>query len=49
VVTREQDSLVGRGSNKRHRQKGAHHAFEWEKLDNHDVQAEMDWKNETKE
>jgi hypothetical protein len=49
VFIRKQGSLVARASNKRFKQNGAHHAFEWEKLENPDVQAEMGWEIEKKE
>jgi hypothetical protein len=29
--------------------KGTHHAFDWETLDNPDVQVEIDWENEKEE
>jgi hypothetical protein len=37
VVIREQGSSGGGGSKKRYKQKGAHHAFDWETLDNLDM------------
>jgi hypothetical protein len=49
VVIREQGSSGGGGSKKRYKQKGAHHAFDWETLDNPDVQVEIDWENEKEE
>jgi hypothetical protein len=37
----KQGSVVVGSSNKRHKQKDAHHAFKWKKLENPDIQAEM--------
>jgi hypothetical protein len=45
MVIGKQGSLDGGGSNKRHKEKNAHHAFEWKMLDNPNVPAEMDWKD----
>jgi hypothetical protein len=39
----KQGSVVVGSSNKRHKQKDAHHAFKWKKLENPDIQAEMGW------
>jgi hypothetical protein len=40
VVTGEQGSLAARDSTKRRKPKGAHHAFDWEALEDPNVHAE---------
>jgi hypothetical protein len=42
-ILEKQGSVVVGSSNKRHKQKDAHHAFKWKKLENPDIQAEMGW------
>ena len=42
MVTKEQGSSVVGGSNNRHKSKAAHYAFNWESLENPDMQVEMD-------
>jgi hypothetical protein len=49
VVTREQGSLVAGDSTKRYKPKGAHHAFDWEALEDPNMRVEKDWKNEKEE
>jgi hypothetical protein len=49
VVTRKQGSPVTGDSTKRHKPKGAHHAFDWEALEDPNVCAEKGWKNEKEE
>jgi hypothetical protein len=46
VITREQGSPVTRDSTKRHKPKGAHHAFDWEALEDPNMRAEKGWENE---
>jgi hypothetical protein len=46
VVTGEQDSLAAGDSTKRRKPKGAHHAFDWEALDDPNVHAEKGWEDE---
>jgi hypothetical protein len=41
--------LVVGGSNKRHKPKGTHHAFDLELLENPYMQVEMGWENEKEE
>jgi hypothetical protein len=49
VVTGEQGSPVAGDSPKRHKPKGAHHAFDWEALEDPNVRAEKSWENEKEE
>jgi hypothetical protein len=49
VMTGEQGSPVAGDSTKRHKLKGAHHAFDWEALEDPNMRAEKDWKNEKEE
>jgi hypothetical protein len=49
VIIGEQGSLVAGDSIKRHKPKGAHHAFDWEALEDPNVHAEKGWENEKEE
>jgi hypothetical protein len=49
VITGEQGSPVAGDSTKRHKPKGAHHAFDWEALEDPNMRAEKDWENEKEE
>jgi hypothetical protein len=49
VVTREQGSPVAGDSIKRDKSKDAHHAFNWEALEDPNVRMEKGWKNEKEE
>jgi hypothetical protein len=44
VITGEQGFPVAGDSTKRHKPKGAHHAFDWEALEDPNVRAEKGWK-----
>jgi hypothetical protein len=49
VITGDQGSPVARDSTKRHKPKGAHHAFDWEALEDPNLRAEKGWENEKEE
>ena len=49
MITGEQGSLAVGDSTKRHKPKGAHHAFNWEALEDPNACAEKGWKNEKEE
>jgi hypothetical protein len=49
VVIGELGSPVTGDSTKRYKPKGAHHAFDWEALEDPNVRAENGWKNEKEE
>jgi hypothetical protein len=49
MVTGEQGSLVAGDSTKKYKPKGAHHAFDWEALEDPNVCAENGWKNKKEE
>lgn len=49
VLSEEVGSLVAGDSTKRHKPKGAHHAFDWEALEDPNVRAEKGWENEQEE
>jgi hypothetical protein len=49
VVTKEHGSPIVAAGNKKNKQKGIHHGFEWENLENPNVQSKKGWKHEKEE